>query len=131
MKEETKHEKIIAKGYAWGEGTQQLPSDYVHSFDIVIMSDLVFNHSKHEALLDACDDFLKQNDEHAMVLVAFTHHRPWRAQDDLKILEVAKQHGYKVEHLFDKRFPPMFPNDPGDVEVRSIVHVYTFKKSVQ
>lgn len=73
----------VNQGFAWGADPQSLlalpeTSSTVASgrFDVILLCDLVFNHSQHENMLRSCTDCLAQNDD-ALVLCAFTHHRPW------------------------------------------------------
>ncbi|KAH9979473.1 hypothetical protein BGW80DRAFT_1435008 [Lactifluus volemus] len=54
-------------------------------FDLILLSDLIFNHSQHRALLNT-----------------YT--------------------GWSCEKVVTEWFPPMFPEDPGEEEVRSTVH---------
>ena len=95
-----------------------------NSYDLVIMSDLVFNHTQHNALLDTCKRYM-END--AVVLVFFTHHRPWLREKDLDIFEKAKNAGFRVEKIGDVRYDVMFPEDPGDAELRATVHQYQLR----
>ncbi|KAJ5073206.1 protein n-terminal and lysine n-methyltransferase efm7 [Anaeramoeba ignava] len=66
-------------------------------------------------------------DGSGIVIVAFSHHRPYLMEKDLKFFDLAKECGFIVEHFSDKNTGPMFPKDPGPVEIRSVVHVYTLK----
>lgn len=72
------------------------------------------------------------------VLVFYTHHRPHLAHRDLLFFDKARSHGWICEKIVTRKFPvshysfpsrhsneipkPMFPEDPGDEEVRSTVH---------
>jgi EEF1A N-terminal glycine/lysine methyltransferase len=103
------------------EGTKK------RGFDLIIMSDLVFNHTQHTAMLNTCLSCLS---EQGVGLVAFTHHRPHLQDRDLKFLATAAEapFSFTVQHLFDYKMVPMFAEDPGSVEVRSTVHVYTLRR---
>ena len=88
------------------------------AFDVVILSDLLFNHSqvprlfifhwyntililyKHEALLRTCDETLTQTAS-ACVLVFYTHHRPWLAEKDLEFFEKARNTGWECEQVVE------------------------------
>jgi nicotinamide N-methyltransferase len=43
------------------------------AFDLVLLSDLVFNHSQHQALLNSCKDALGPE---GVALCFYAHHRP-------------------------------------------------------
>ena len=64
---------------------------------MIILSDLVFNHSEHHKLLDTCRQSLKRNG--GKCLVVFSPHRPHLLQDDLSFFETAKQYQFKTEKL--------------------------------
>ncbi|KAF8599196.1 hypothetical protein BDV93DRAFT_449743 [Ceratobasidium sp. AG-I] len=104
-----------------------------HGFDVIILSDLIFNHSQHAALLDTCKGALRsgrlsQSLPHSVertvpcVLVFFSHHRPQYAARDLGFFSLAKDRGWNCKKVVQTRMEAMFPNDPGDEEVRSTVH---------
>ncbi|KAG8760422.1 nicotinamide n-methyltransferase [Serendipita sp. 396] len=116
------------QGYIWGTDTVDLMED--GPFDLVIMSDLVFNHSQHDALLRTCAQVLRPTSLQAKdnllqtpcVLVFFTHHRPWLAEKDTEFLEKAKGNGWECERIMENYTGPMFKDDPGDERVRGTVH---------
>jgi len=89
------------------------------SFDLILLSDLIFNHSQHRALLATCEHATAPG---GCVLVFYTHHLPHLAQRDMEFFEVAREMGWKCEKVLTERFPPMFPEDSGEEEVRSTVH---------
>ncbi|TFY83927.1 hypothetical protein EWM64_g112 [Hericium alpestre] len=101
------------------------------------MSDLVFNHSQHDALLNTCDLALASPDN-AMhesdtrppptLLVFYTHHRPHLAERDLDFFRKARERGWICEEIVTEKFPPMFPEDPGEEEVRATVHGWRLRK---
>jgi len=97
-------------------------------FDLIIMSDLIFNHSQHDALLTTSEKALKEHrndDENApkpCLLVFYSHHLPQVAHRDMEFFEKAKGRGWVCEEIVTEKFPPMFPEDSGDEEVRSTVH---------
>ncbi|EGO22866.1 hypothetical protein SERLADRAFT_471345 [Serpula lacrymans var. lacrymans S7.9] len=131
--------RIEGRGYIWGNPVdtllQTLPAtEPWRKFDLIILSDLVFNHSQHDALLLTCELCLtpltsKDTDPAAPVmhpapsiLVFYTHHRPHLAHRDLGFFAKARERGWKCDELLTEKFPPMFPEDPGAEEVRSTVH---------
>ncbi|PVU96491.1 hypothetical protein BB559_002353 [Furculomyces boomerangus] len=125
---------LSVEGYIWGKSVDDLvkhlaPND---AFDILLLSDLVFNHSEHNSLLKTCKELLSSpknqgntTSPERMALVFFTHHRPWLAEKDMMFFTTAKtEFGFKVEEIIEKYTGPMFENDPGDKTVRGTVHGY-------
>lgn len=105
------------------------------------MSDLVFNHSQHEALLSTCegllcplsvssqptpDDPVSDDDlstlpsnplETPLALCFYSHHRPHLAADDLTFLHKARARGWTVWKVIeDKEAGPAFPEDDGRLD---------------
>jgi len=160
---------VIVQGYLWGSNTRPLlahlnpsllqtgntalisgsqssepPLDPSQKqlFDTIILSDLLFNHSQHRAMLKTCKETLKPKT--GRVFVFFTHHRPWLADADNKFFEIAAADvippppedessdderdlggfGFKVEKVLEEKMAPMFLEDPGSEEVRATVHGY-------
>ncbi|KAF9524558.1 putative methyltransferase-domain-containing protein [Crepidotus variabilis] len=125
-----KRDHTIVQGYIWGRSVENLlsalPDSTSQAFDLVILSDLIFNHSQHDALLNTCRMALSTSvPDQALgpcVLVFYTHHRPHLAHRDMDFFAKAENKGWKCEKILEKVFPPMFPNDPGEEIVRSTVH---------
>ncbi|KAF8321349.1 hypothetical protein DL93DRAFT_2213498 [Clavulina sp. PMI_390] len=133
-------DRVSVQGYIWGRDTTPLLEAIQNSgerpqlFDLIILSDLIFNHAAHDALLDTCAKVLSratvsdttkqppQPTQTPLVLVFYTHHRPHLAERDLGFFSKARNRGWICEEFFTERPGPMFPDDPGDVEVRSTVH---------
>lgn len=118
-------------GYIWGKTLDpifevQQKMAHTRGFDVVIMSDLIFNHSQHEALLNTAETALRDTlpgETHLpCVLVFYTHHRPHLAHRDMQFFALAKERGWICEEILTEKFPPMFPEDPGEEEVRATVH---------
>ncbi|KAF9098440.1 nicotinamide n-methyltransferase [Mortierella sp. AD031] len=155
--EMTKEGKVIVRGYLWGSNTRPLlahlnpATDTTTTtssttpkelFDTIILSDLLFNHSQHRAMLKTCKETLKPGT--GRVFVFFTSHRPWLADADNKFFEIAAApvidypegdessdderdpggFGFKVEKVAEEKMTPMFLEDPGSEEVRGTVHGY-------
>lgn len=100
---------IVAKGYLWGRDVAELGDP----FDTLILSDLLFNHSEHQALLKSVVCCLKKSAD-ARALVFFTPHRPWLYEKDLEFLDVAREVGFVVEKVLEEVLVgPMFEEDPG------------------
>ncbi|KAI9253669.1 putative methyltransferase-domain-containing protein [Helicostylum pulchrum] len=129
---------VIVDGYIWGTETDKLRS-YLPTgkttYDVLILSDLVFNHSQHHAMLKTCRELLTPGT--GRVYVFYTHHRPHLAHRDLEFFEIAKRpvlenidpedkeqlgYGFKVDHFMTEKIGVMFEEDPGDEEVRATVH---------
>jgi len=117
------------KGFTWGSSPAELLSFLSPShakFDLILLSDLVFNHNQHAALLDSCLSCLSSSPplspapaaadapatpeidlssararQGPLVLCFFSHHRPWLVEADLGILKVAEDKGWKVEKVWE------------------------------
>lgn len=139
--------KALVKGFRWDH--QHTIKELLNltpngqGYDILILSDLIFNHSQHEALLRACYALLKipqggnatsslPDDSFGTIYCVFTHHRPHLASRDMNFFELAQKEPFhfKVNCLFidETNYQPMFPNDIGDPKVRSQVHFYTLSR---
>ncbi|RKP08895.1 putative methyltransferase-domain-containing protein [Thamnocephalis sphaerospora] len=134
--------RLCVKGYLWGADVEQLGTDDptvpAGSFDLIILSDLIFNHSQHRAMLrtvrelpadTALPPLVTRETSAPQALVFFTHHRPWLAARDLRFFTLAasdsKQYGgFCVERVLEQRMQPMFAEDPGAETVRATVHGY-------
>ncbi|KAF7309709.1 LIM-domain-containing protein [Mycena indigotica] len=118
---ENEADRGCAVGFIWGRKADLLMARAPGGFQVVILSDLVFNHSQHDALLDTCEVCLAKNPE-ARVLVFYTHHRPHLAHRDLDFFVKARDRGWQTEEVVNVRRGVMFEEDRGDVEVRATVH---------
>ncbi|VDB87092.1 unnamed protein product [Peniophora sp. CBMAI 1063] len=130
-------ERFAALGYVWGASVEPLLEAAASgdaegaSFDLIIMSDLVFNHSQHDALLKTAELTLSSwlghstrgsTDEVPCLLVFYSHHRPHLADRDLEFFRKAEARGWTCTEIVTEKYPPMFPEDPGEEEVRATVH---------
>ena len=119
--------RIVATGYLWGNPTSDIKS-YLNSeadgFDLLILADILFNHSEHEKLVSTLTEALSKKPGSA-ALVFFTPYRPWLLDKDLAFFQTAKDRGFAVnkilEHTMDK---VMFQEDPGDEHLRRTVFGY-------
>ncbi|KAJ6591686.1 putative methyltransferase-domain-containing protein [Mycena vulgaris] len=122
--------RVSVQGYIWGNPVQPLldvlPPD-ADGFHLVIMSDLVFNHSQHDALLKTCERCLSPAED-ASVLVFYTHHRPHLAERDMEFFAKARVNGWTCEEILTRRFAPMFPEDSGEESVRGTVHGWRLRR---
>ncbi|KAF9819705.1 hypothetical protein IEO21_01970 [Rhodonia placenta] len=141
--------RVHVKGYIWGHPVaplmEMLPeTEASRGFDLIIMSDLVFNHSQHNALLKTCEQVLRpsppeksKSEDNVSVgdakkpclLVFYTHHRPHLAHRDMEFFSKAQERGWICEEVLTQTFPPMFPDDPGAEEVRATVHGWRLTRS--
>lgn len=131
-------DRVETQGYIWGHPVNNiiraLPKDASTGFHLIILSDLIFNHSQHDALLKTCDTCLASrspSDDASIapcVLVFYSHHRPHLADRDLEFFRKAQGAGWFCEEIVTRKYPPMFPEDPGEEEVRATVHGWRMTK---
>lgn len=126
--------KVKVQGFIWGQDVRALCYDQVEEleypetvkeedkFDLVILSDLVFNHTEHHKLLTTCRESMKKN---AIALVVFSPHRPWLLEEDLKFFTTCEEFQLKAEKVEMVNWVPMFEEDDETVEIRSRVYCYT------
>ncbi|KAH3678981.1 hypothetical protein WICMUC_001295 [Wickerhamomyces mucosus] len=122
-------DRVYVEGYIWGNSYDSLLSKIRDDqqgknkkFDLIILSDLVFNHSEHHKLLKTSKDLLEKNGK---CLVVFSPHRPWLLNDDLQFFETCKEYGFKSEKIDLVTWKPMFPEE--DEETADIrARVYSF-----
>lgn len=108
---------ISACGHLWGTPTTDikfdLPKDDGSGFDVLILADLLFNHSEHAKLVSTVQQTMKRT-RHAQALVFFTPYRPWLLQKDLAFFDLAKSGGFAVDKIFEEVMEKvMFEEDPG------------------
>ena len=115
---------VVAQGYLWGASPQPLLAHLPEPskrFDVLLLADLLFNHSCHGALVDTIVDTLARTRE-ARALVFFTPYRPWLLERDLAFFEVCRGRGLGVEKVVEERLERvMFEGDRGDEELRRTV----------
>ncbi|CAH2352281.1 protein N-terminal and lysine N-methyltransferase Efm7p [[Candida] railenensis] len=118
------------QGYIWGDDIAPLISAEHEGkdvreedkFDLIILSDLVFNHTEHQKLLTTCRRSLKAD---GRCLVVFSPHRPWLLEADLGFFETCKEFDFEPEKIDLVTWKPMFPEeDESTADVRS--RVYSF-----
>ncbi|KAI9438970.1 nicotinamide N-methyltransferase [Lactarius indigo] len=125
-------EHVAVLGYVWGRPVEPLFEPLSRTadatkFGLIILSDLIFNHSQHRALLWTCERAIASR---GCVLVFFTHHRPPLAERDMAFFEMARETGWACEKVLTERFAPMFPEETGEEEVRSTVHGWKLTRSL-
>ncbi|KAH8555391.1 putative methyltransferase-domain-containing protein [Umbelopsis sp. PMI_123] len=129
---------VSVKGYVWGTKVSSLQEELSNEetkYDVIILSDLIFNHSQHHAMLRTCRELIKPKT--GVVLVFYTHHRPHLAHRDVQFFEIAQRpfnpngdpenwdevgYSFHAEEFLTKNMGVMFEEDQGDQVVRSTVH---------
>ncbi|CUM65277.1 uncharacterized protein PRCAT00002911001 [Priceomyces carsonii] len=112
------------KGLIWGNNVQELFIDELseeNKFDLIILSDLIFNHTEHLKLLKNCRELLKKDGK---CLVVFSPHRPLLLHKDLEFFKTCEQFEFKGEPIDLVVWNPMFEEDDETIEIRS--RVYSF-----
>ncbi|KAK8214723.1 Protein N-terminal and lysine N-methyltransferase efm7 [Zalaria obscura] len=124
--------QIHAEGYLWGADTDKVVS-YLpqgaqgEKFDVLILADLLFNHSEHAKLVASVQRTLKRSAD-ARAYVFFTPYRPWLLQKDLAFFDLAREGGFVVDKIFEKVMDKvMFEEDPGDELLRRTVYGYELR----
>lgn len=137
--------RVIVEGHLWGKNPGELldcindDDDNVTSpdanpvtetklktkgkrtrkYDTLILSDLIFNHSQHHALLISSECLIEPNTGRALVF--HSHHLPQHAERDLGFFRMAKERGWVVENVVEEKVGVMFEEDEGDRELRGTV----------
>ena len=123
--------KVAVRGYLWGDRDVTALFDALprhengeEGFDVLLLADLNFNHSCHEALAETICMTLKKSVE-ARALVFFTPYRPWLLEKDLGLFDVCREKGLVVNKMLEKELESvMFEDDPGDTQLRRTVFGY-------
>ncbi|KAH8808485.1 hypothetical protein F5884DRAFT_792386 [Xylogone sp. PMI_703] len=132
-----KAKRIVVEGYCWGADVAPLlrhldssnKEDAGAKFDVLILADLLFNHSEHAKLVDTIKRTLAKRVD-ARAFVFFTPYRPWLFEKDVAFFQLAKDAGFSVEKILEEKMDKvMFENDPGDEELRRTVFGYEVKFS--
>lgn len=127
--ESREERKLVAEGYCWGADVVpllvHLPStssgEQEKGFEVLILADLLFNHSEHAKLITTIENTLQKNQE-AKALVFFTPYRPWLFEKDMAFFDAAKERGFVVEKVLEEKMEKvMFVEDRGDEELRRTV----------
>ncbi|KAG7858679.1 hypothetical protein KL939_002801 [Ogataea angusta] len=128
--EQNKLHNCVAKGYIWGndveELTQELPEGH-ETFDVLLLSDVIFNHTEQRKLLQSCK--LLVTPRTGRVLVPFSPHRPKLLAADLNFFELAKECGFEVFDDGIETWSPLFKDDKDEAtsELRSRVYRYSMR----
>ena len=121
---------VVAEGYLWGASTQSvlahLPSPD-QGFDVLLLADLLFNHSCHDALVSTILHMLARTSD-ARALVFFTPYRPWLLEKDVAFFDLCRDKGLEVAQVVEKVMDKvMFEEDKGDELLRRTVFGYEVK----
>jgi nicotinamide N-methyltransferase len=118
---------FVVRGFIWGQSEQYLdePLTKDGKFDLILLSDVIFNHNQHRNMLKSCSEMINEN---GIIFTTFTHHVVKWADRDMKFFEIAKGFGFKNQKIFEQKWNPMFPDDTGDLDVRSTVFGYLLTK---
>ncbi|AYU77501.1 Putative methyltransferase/GDP dissociation inhibitor, putative [Leishmania donovani] len=92
-------------------------------YDIVILSDIIFNHVCNDDLADTLAMLLAKN-PHAAGYCVFSHHRAYKQLHDFEFFDKCVRRGLQYEHLDEQDYPMMFPEDRGPESVRKPVKCY-------
>lgn len=119
--------QVVAEGYRWGASATkvlaQLPSPG-QGFDILLLADLLFNHTCHDALVSTVVGTLARTSD-ARALVFFTPYRPWLLEKDMAFFDTCRNQGLEVEKVVDEVMEKvMFEEDRGDELLRRTVFGY-------
>lgn len=120
-------ENVSVEGYIWGNPYDDIikylaGDDDGQKFQLIILSDLVFNHTEHDKLLKTTKDLLSRDGK---ALVVFSPHRPHLLDADLNFFKKAEEeYDFNVEKIEMVNWKPMFEGDAGPVEVRSRIYAY-------
>ncbi|KAF3358690.1 hypothetical protein VD0004_g2985 [Verticillium dahliae] len=123
-------DEVVAKGYVWGADPAPLLAELPEpeaKFDVLILADLLFRHSEHGTLVKTIDMTMSKKKE-SRAYVFFTSYRPWLRHKDLVFFDVAREKGFLVEQVIDRKMEKkLFENDPGDEEVLKTVSGYELR----
>lgn len=87
-------------------------------FDVLILADLLFNHSEHAKLIKTVEFTLKRSPS-SKAYVFFTPYRPWLLDKDLAFFDLASKAGFTVTKTLEKVMEKvMFEEDPGVSNIR-------------
>jgi nicotinamide N-methyltransferase len=103
------------------------PESMTPGFEVLILADLLFNHSEHGKLVSTIETTLQKTEE-AKALVFFTPYRPWLYEKDMAFFDLAMEKGFVVEKVLEEKMERvMFESDPGDEELRRTVFGFVVK----
>ncbi|KPI87465.1 hypothetical protein ABL78_3454 [Leptomonas seymouri] len=119
--------RCIVEPLLWGK-KEHLEKVLQHTtggagYDIVILSDILFNHVCNDDLADSLATLLAKNPQAAGYCV-FSHHRAYKQLHDFEFFDKCVRRGLAYERIDEQEYPMMFPDDRGPAEVRQPVKCY-------
>jgi nicotinamide N-methyltransferase len=120
--------RIGGQGFLWGDSA--FLDSLGEPFDVVLLCDVVFNHSEHSKLLHSCRKAIKPD---GVIWVTFTHYRPWLKDRDRQFLSLAASQGFSVQHVQSHLYEDfLFPEDLKDPRISDpddlrTVHAYCLR----
>ncbi|RLV84697.1 Protein N-methyltransferase NNT1 [Meyerozyma sp. JA9] len=119
---------IEVRGYIWGNdigammfNEENKAAKEDEKFDLIILSDLIFNHNQHHNLLKSCKQLLNAS---GLIFVVFSPHRAHLLHEDLRFFETCKEYGFKSKQNDMQIWNPMFEEEEETAEIRSRVYSY-------
>ncbi|GME49835.1 Nicotinamide N-methyltransferase [Neofusicoccum parvum] len=125
-------DNLRVEGYLWGAPAAPLlahldPGSPDPRFDVLILADLLFNHSEHDKLVASVRATLRRA-PNAVAYVFFTPYRPWLLERDLAFFGRAREAGLAVREMETRVMEKvMFEEDPGDELLRRTVFSYELR----
>ena len=118
---------IVAEGHLWGSSTKSVLAHLplpCQGFDILLLADLLFNHSCHDALVSTIVHTLARTSD-ARALIFFTPYRPWLLEKDMAFFYICRDNGLEIEKVVQEVMEKvMFEEDRGDELLRRTVFGY-------
>ena len=118
---------IVAEGHLWGSSIKSLLAHLPlpnQRFDILLLADLLFNHSCHDALVSTIVHTLARTSD-ARALVFFTPYRPWLLEKDMAFFDICRDKGLEIDRVVQEVMEKvMFEEDRGDELLRRTVFGY-------
>jgi len=122
---------VHAQGLIWGYPPEPIlnclePSGE-RKFDLIILADLLFNHSEHTKLLETCDACLSDN---GVIWVTYGHHVPQKAHKDMKFFElaVAEPFNFISEKIDEQQWRDIIEEHDGLDQARGVVYTYHLRR---
>lgn len=112
-------ERMAVEGHIWGRKPELLLDQITGKYDILILSDLIFNHSQHAALLDSSEALITPRTGKAYVF--HSHHLPQFYLRDLDFFRRAAERGWRIRNVVKEHRGVMFERDQGDESLRGTV----------
>lgn len=116
---------IPVEGYIWGQDTAPLEALGGGKFDVVVLLDLVFNHTEHTKLLQTCWDSMVPG---GVAMVVFLPHRPHLLDKDLAFFQEAADKGFAVERVALEQWEHMHGVDEEPHDVSGRVYHYALRR---